>query len=427
MCTLTNTLTNTATENEIDSRHIASPPDPALQNCAHRRGLGFLLVTLFAILPFLTVTAASAAPKLNLEIIYLEKKTPLPPTLSNLDRPPEDRGLMGARLGIKDSNTTGRFLGFSLTLREIIVGIDENFAERVKKDISGTPPVIVANVPATDLLALSDLPNLKDTIIINAGSMRRDLRQANCRANVLHTIPSRAMLADALMQLLVKKRWSRIFLVEGSREDDKAYADALRQSAKKYRLKIVADKKWKFDADMRRNASAEVPAFTQGPDYDILLIADEARDFGQYILYNTWSARPVGGSHGLSPTAWSRVVEQWGAVQLQNRFLKLAKRSMTSVDFAAWAGVRAAAEAVTRTKSVTAKTLNTYLRGPELKLAIFKGRSSNFRSWNGQMRQSIPLVHPGALVANAPFEGFLHPTSELDTLGFDKPESKCKF
>jgi hypothetical protein len=43
------------------------------------------------------------------------------------------------------------------------------------------------------------------------------------------------------------------------------------------------------------------------------------------------------------------------------------------------------------------------------------------------LRQPIPLVHPRALVANAPLEGFLHPRSELDTLGFDRPETRCTF
>ncbi|MFT6641967.1 MAG: hypothetical protein ACJAUZ_002971, partial [Flavobacteriaceae bacterium] len=28
--------------------------------------------------------------------------------------------------------------------------------------------------------------------------------------------------------------------------------------------------------------------------------------------------------------------------------------------------------------------------------------------------------------ASAPIEGFLHPVTELDTLGFDKPENQCK-
>ena len=386
-------------------------------------GLIFCAVQLVA---FSMAPNLAAQGRLDLEILYLEKKTPRPPTLSNLDPIPDDAGLMGARLGIKDGNTTGRFQGFNLKLREVIISEDEDFLTKSKAASKNNPAVIITNVQGSDLLALADLPALKDTIIINAAAMETDLRVRQCRANLLHTIPSRAMLSDAMMQFLTKKRWTKIFLVEGPGKRDKAYADAIRRSANKFRLKIVADKKWKFDADMRRNASAEVPAFTQEVDYDILLVADEARDFGQYILYNTWEPRPVGGSHGLTPVAWSRAVEQWGAVQLQNRFAKIAKRPMGNIDYAAWAAVRAVTEALIRTKSTDVKTLNSYLRGPDLKLAIFKGRSSNFRPWSGQMRQTIPLVHKGALVANAPFEGFLHPETELDTLGIDQPESKCK-
>ena len=41
------------------------------------------------------------------------------------------------------------------------------------------------------------------------------------------------------------------------------------------------------------------------------------------------------------------------------------------------------------------------------------------------MRQPIPLVTRAALVAQAPLPGYLHQRTELDTLGFDEPESTC--
>ena len=47
-------------------------------------------------------------------------------------------------------------------------------------------------------------------------------------------------------------------------------------------------------------------------------------------------------------------------------------------------------------------------------------------AWNGQLRQTIPLVSGDAMVAQAPLEGFLHQRSELDTLGLDQPESTCE-
>ncbi len=42
------------------------------------------------------------------------------------------------------------------------------------------------------------------------------------------------------------------------------------------------------------------------------------------------------------------MLEQWGAVQLQNRFEKSAKRNMQSRDFASFTAIRAIGEAVTR-------------------------------------------------------------------------------
>jgi hypothetical protein len=42
------------------------------------------------------------------------------------------------------------------------------------------------------------------------------------------------------------------------------------------------------------------------------------------------------------------------------------------------------------------------------------------------MRQPVFLLWPGAVVASAPLEGFLHQRSDLDTLGLDQPESACR-
>ena len=177
---------------------------------------------------------------------------------------------------------------------------------------------------------------------------------------------------------------------------------------------------------MRRNAAAEVPAFTQDAEYDVVIAADEVGDFSPYILYTTWLPRPVAGSVGLMPVGWHRVVEQWGAVQLQNRFREQAKRGMSARDYATWAAVRSIGEAVTRLNSAEAGNLAAYIRSSDIKLALFKGRSLDYRPWNGQLRQPIPLVHARALVALAPLEGFLHEKTDLDTLGIDEPESQCK-
>jgi ABC transporter substrate binding protein (PQQ-dependent alcohol dehydrogenase system) len=127
----------------------------------------------------------------------------------------------------------------------------------------------------------------------------------------------------------------------------------------------------------------------------------------------------------LRAVAWSPVVEQWGAAQLQRRFVKSAGRGMGAVDYALWAAVRSVGEAVTRTKSADPAVLREYLMSDAFELAGFKGRKMTFRPWNGQMRQPIPLVHSDAIAALAPIEGFLHQRTELDTLGQDEAEADC--
>ncbi|NJM35737.1 MAG: ABC transporter substrate-binding protein [Rhodomicrobium sp.] len=368
-----------------------------------------------------------AHASIKIEILYVERQTPRPATLSNLNAPPEDLGAAGARIAIEDNATTGKFLGHDYSLREVIVAPETEFMPEVKKALAERPAqYVVVNAPADDLLAVADLPELKDALVFNAGAADTRLRNEDCRANLLHTASSRAMLADALMQFLVKKRWSKLFLVTGPNPADRLYGQAIRDSAAKFRLKIVADKPWPFAADIRRTAQSEIPVFTQDVDYDILIVADETGDFGEYLLYQTWLPRPVAGTHGLTPAAWSPVIEQWGAAQLQSRFKKRTKRSMLPDDFNVWAAVRVVGEAVTKVNSADFAAVAAYIRSPEARFAQYKKYGLNFRSWNGQLRQPVPLVHAGALVALPPLEGFLHSGSELDTLGIDEPETKCK-
>ena len=366
--------------------------------------------------------AANANTEVN--IGYLEFVPPKPPVLSNILPAPEDSGLRGSELAIKDSNTTGRFLKQHYTLKEVVTDSEAEMLQRAAELQASGVDLFVSNMPAQQLQALS--ARLGDrALIFNAGSASDDLRSTTCLNNVLHTLPSRAMLTDSLGQWLIAKRLNKWFLISGDKPQDKAFSAALKRSAKRFGGKIVEEKQWSFDTDLRRTAQKELPLFTQGKDYDVVLVADELGDFGEYVQYNTWLPRPVAGTQGLRPVAWHRVVEQWGAAQLQSRFDKLAGRWMTGRDYAAWAAVRSVAEAVTRTQSNDMASLRSYILSDKFELAAFKGRKLNYRPWNGQLRQPIPLVHPRALVSQSPQEGFLHPKTELDTLGFDAPESQC--
>ena len=370
------------------------------------------------------LTQFATAESLEIKLVYLEQEIERPPVLSNLVVWPEDEGEQGAVVGVADNNTTGKFLKHQYQLETIRVPLDGDVVATAESLLDGAT-LLIANVSSQNLQLIADLPQAADDLIFNAGSPDTQLRNSGCRQNVLHTLPSRAMLTDALMQFFTKRKWKSVFLLEGNREVDGYFADSIRQSANKYRISIDHEKRWAVDADMRRNAAAEIPVFTQARKYDVVVVADEDDDFGQYVLYNTWLPRPVAGTAGLEAVGWHAVVEQWGAAQLQSRFNKSAERNMTSIDYAAWAAARSIGEAVTRTGSVNPQDLKNYMMSEAFSLAGFKGTKMNYRQWNGQLRQPIPLVHPQSLVAQAPIEGFLHHTTELDTLGLDQPESEC--
>ncbi len=63
---------------------------------------------------------------------------------------------------------------------------------------------------------------------------------------------------------------------------------------------------------------------------------------------------------------------------------------------------------------------------PDFDVADFKGVKLTLRPWNLQLRQPILLTDGRGTVSVSPQEGFLHQVSELDTLGLDQPETKCK-
>jgi len=389
------------------------------------------------LLTVLTVVAAvpaaeSGAGEQTVSIGWLSQPIKRKLPLSYLDQPPEDEGIQGARLGIADNDTTGHFTGQSFELVERVVGDDGDVAATFRDLAAKGVRLVVTDLAAAELLSIASLPEAAPATIFDTAASDDRLRGEDCRGNLLHLLPSRAMLADALVQYVVAKRWPNLLLVVGNGEGDQEFAADFRHAAQKFQAHIVTEKPWTFVPGARRTDTghfaiqAEVARFTQGISYDVLAVADEADEFGDYLSYRTFDPRPVAGTQGLVPSAWARPHEQWGATQLQDRFLHQAKRWMTDRDYAAWMAVRAIGEAATRAKSSDPAAISAYLRGDRFELAAYKGARLSFRSWDGQLRQPILLADGRSLVSVSPQPGFLHQFSELDTLGIDKPETKCR-
>lgn len=364
----------------------------------------------------------------------LRVDAPVRPPLSRLDLPPADLGFAGARLANEDNSTTGAFLKQTYTVETMAVPPEEAPAALDALLGKGIPFIVVLADDETTL-ALADRARERagDTaLILNAGAEGDALRNDDCRANVIHVAPSRAMKTDALAQFLMWKKWPRWFLISGSHPQDGLLADAYRRAANKFGANIVEERVYEDTGGSRRSDTGHVlvqrqmPVFTQrAKEHDVIVAADEWGVFAAYLPYQTWEPRPVTGSAGLSPVSWHAAMESWGASQFQSRFESLIGRPVRPEDYQVWLSLRLLGEAASRAPSLDFAALRERLLGPEFEVGAFKGQKLTIRDWDQQLRQPILLASPAIVVSVSPQDEYLHQVSHLDTLGTDRGESTC--
>ncbi len=384
-----------------------------------------ILLLYLSIMLSCSASFVRAESKQVIKIAYLSVEKKVPAALSNLDPFIQHKGMDGADLATKDNNTTGQFTGQVYEVVKVLVPMAADLVQAYQQQVGDDIAFIVSHLSAKQLESIMALDVSKGRLFFDALTTDDSLRNEQCQDNVFHMLPSRAMRADSLAQYMMKKRWRDWFLVIGTSTEDQLYAAAIKRAANRFGIKIVEEKQWTHTYDARRTAQSDVPVFTQEVDYDVLVVADESGLFGEYLDYRTWTPRPIIGTQGLVATAWHKTHEQWGAVQIQNRFREKAGRQMEEEDYGAYLAVRSIGEATVRTQSSDAKKVKDYLLSDKFALQGYKGKPLSFRPWNGQLRQPVLLAAARSLVSVAPIEGFLHPSSELDTLGFDRSESGC--
>ena len=94
------------------------------------------------------------------------------------------------------------------------------------------------------------------------------------------------MKSDALAQWLLYRRMNKVLLIQGQKPEDIQLSASFKRAAKRFGLKITAEKQWDFNTDLRRSAQQEVPLFTQTKrDYDVVYIADKSKDFAEFIPF----------------------------------------------------------------------------------------------------------------------------------------------
>ncbi|MEM9592302.1 MAG: ABC transporter substrate-binding protein [Pseudomonadota bacterium] len=390
----------------------------------------------------IAVKLPQSPPLMPIDIGYLREDVERPTPASRLDIEPENAGIAGAEMGVKENNAGGRFRGHLYGLSVETAKSPDEAVDALKKLYDSGHNYIVVDASAPTLLKLSDWAKDKEILLFNIRAEDVSLRQENCRANIMHVVPDRYMLADALAQYLVKMEWTDWLVVHGSTDADVAYLDAVKRAAKRFGGNIVDVREYVDVSGGRRDgvgpippaaphkeANADKAAFAVA-DYDVIVVADEGQLFGPLMPYRGGGKpRIVAGTTGLMATTWSRGHEKWGAKQANNNFQKTNKRLKLPIDHMAYVATRTIGEAVTRKPKNDFDTVSEFIRGPDLQLAPFKGRKQQFRPWDGQFRQPILIATEQVPVSVSPQRGFphaSHPEIEVDTLGIDEPESVCK-
>ncbi|HJS84640.1 MAG TPA: branched-chain amino acid ABC transporter substrate-binding protein [Acetobacteraceae bacterium] len=348
-------------------------------------------------------------------------------SLSGINFTDLGRPYLGSQVALADAQAIGRVVRVDFSMEKATGKSVDDLVRQISGWITaGGVHFVLADLPAAALKELSHRLAGQPVMLFNISAPDDSLRAEDCAANVLHTYPSQAMLADALLQYLATKEWGQILVLQGPAPEDAARVAALERSAKKFRAKIVDVRRFLLTSDPRNRAQTNIVLMTNGARYDVVYVADASRELARYVPYQTALPRPVVGSAGLMPTAWSWAWDRDAAVQLQHRFEKLAPpRRMNAADWAAWEAVKAVTQAVVRTQSTSFDAVKAFLLSDKLNLDTVKGNPGSFRPWDHQLRAPVLLSTADAVIDRAPLPEFLHQTNVLDTLGIDAPETKC--
>jgi ABC transporter substrate binding protein (PQQ-dependent alcohol dehydrogenase system) len=290
------------------------------------------------------------------------------------------------------------------------------------------PQYLVLDLPAAALSAIvSQLDRLSiKPVVFNVSEPSDAFRGAACHAQLLHTLPSQRMLADAVAQWLVSRNWREVLWLTGTRPGDVALRDVWQASLKRYGVKVKAQRNFVLSGDPRQRDQSNTRLLTSEPSHDAVLVLDTDGEFARSLPYNTAQPRPVLGHAGLVPLAWHPRWDRYGAPQLNRRFIKQAGREMAGQDWAAWVAMKAIATVLEDKPKATLMQQLQALRSGAVAVDGFKGGTVSFRPWDGQLRQPVFLAHGDGVAAAAPVDGAMHPKDVLDTLGADEGDSLCR-
>lgn len=374
------------------------------------------------------LTGTAAAAEVTIGYLGLTDDARYHPDIvyTRIEIAPGGNPIDGAIMGVDDLAVVSDAVGQTVSLDHVEAADAPGLIATLNDMVAKGEHFVILDLPA-DLVdqvaaAATELP----VTLVNA-TAPQDYLRTRCYPNLLHTAASDRMNADALVQLLRTRNWTRILMLVGPHERDAEMAASFRASAERLRLGIVDERQFTLSTDPANREANNTQLITGGADYDIIYIADSEGEYARYLPYDTQLPRPVVGSTGLVASEWQWSWDRDGSTQVTVRFEELTDgRRMTGQDWSTWMAAKSIVTAYAKARSDDPADIAAYLRGSRLRMDGAKGVQLNFREWDGQMRMPIVLATHNAVIAEAPLEGFLHQTTTLDTLGTDQPEHQCQ-
>lgn len=370
------------------------------------------------------------ATSLRIAVVALEGDSRYRPRRTEKAYPghPTSPALEGIRLGVSDSQYELDSERLKVDILHVKLAGESDLRPAMDRLRREATRVLALDLPAELLPVASSsaVRELGECLLFNTSLDNDSLRGSDCRAQLLHTYPSQAMLADAMAQYLAGRGWKSVLMLTGPTPADQLQQAAALRSAKRFGLRIVEQRPFKLTGNPSERDLGNTRLLTASRKADVVWVCDADGEFARTLPYATQQPRPVVGTSGLSPVAWHPQHDRYGALQLSRRFLRQTGRPMTGHDWAAWIAARSICAALVAQPGGSTSDLLKALRSGSLVLDGFKGRQLSFRAWDGQLRQPVLLSHGDGVVGFAPVEGVLHPVEVLDTLGVESQESKCR-
>ena len=139
---------------------------------------------------------------------------------------PHNRPRPGAEMAISESHVLGRALKMKFSLERGEAKTAAGLISMIERMVAAGVRYFLIDADAAMITALGAATMGWNLLLFNISEPADALRGAECRAQVMHVIPSHAMMTDALAQFLVARKWRKVLVLKGPEGEDAAFAAA---------------------------------------------------------------------------------------------------------------------------------------------------------------------------------------------------------